>query len=278
MTSILISSDSPDVGENLALTLAEDLGYNHLGLSFLNKVADRYKTKASKLIKALNTAPSPASLGNKSVEQHLAYIQAYVLEALLEDNIVCEGLAAHLYVRGVSHVLKLRLLSDAGAREESLMAKENISRKKAEKTIARQDSDRIRWSQRAFSRDESDASLYDMALSLGQMGQAKAEDVIKNMAEYRKFKPNTYSRKCLNDLALASKLRVLLLQKFYDFRVMADGSTVQVFIKCSKRQKAKTAGEIKVIANEIPEIKFVEVHAVNKLGPLNEDSNLKSDG
>jgi cytidylate kinase len=265
MTSILISSDYPAAGEDFARKLAEEMGFKHLGASFLGQVADRYKVQPSKLSKALNTAPSSTSLLNKSTELHLAYIQAAVLEALSDDEIVCEGLAAHLFVHGVSHILKLRLLCDQKAREEAVAGKENISNKKAKKIIEKENAGRIRWSQKAFAQDESDASLYDMVLSVAQMGEEKAAEVARNMAEYRKFKPNTYSRKCLSDLALAEKLKVALLGKFTDFKIVADGGTVQVFIKCSKRQKAKTAGDIKVVANEIPEIKFVEVHAVAKL-------------
>jgi cytidylate kinase len=270
MTSILISADDQTMGLDFAKNLATKINFKCLDRSFLKTVAERYKTTEEKLLKALNIPPSSRRLWSKNMEQHLAYIQASTLESLLDDNVVCEGLAAHFYVRGVSHILNVRLLSDRKAREEMLMQKKIITLKKARKILDRETLSELRWSQKAFNSDASDASLYDMVLSIEQMGLDKATEVVMNMAEYRKFKPMTYSIKCLQDLALASRLHILLLSRFSDFSVIADGSRVIVYIKGSKRQKAKTAGEIKVIANEIPEIGFVEVHVVSKLPSTSE--------
>ena len=276
MTSILISSDDSSVGEATAKRLASSLGYEHLGRPFLKTVADNRRVEHEKLLRALNLVPTSWSMLSKATRLHLAHIQNDVLSRLLDDGMVSDGLGAHLYARGVSHIVTVRVLSNAREREERVAAEKGISVQKAQKEIGKEDANRLRWSKKAFSLDESDASLYDMVLSLSHIGTAKVVDVIRDIAKYRKFRPMSYSRKCLQNLALESELRVALLSKFSDFDIVANGGTVTVHVKCSQRQKAKTAGEIKVIANEIPNIKFVKVHAVNKLVPLHGEADLKS--
>ena len=46
-------------------------------------------------------------------------------------------------------------------------------------------------------------------------------------------------------LALASAVKAALLPKYHELRTSADGDTIIVRVKCSKREKAKTVEEIK---------------------------------
>ncbi len=273
MASILISAQDYREGIKIAQKTARALGSDYVGQPFLSTITNKFKIPEDKISRALGNVPSARILPDKSLDQTLACVQSAVLERLKDNNLVCEGLAAHLYVREVSHVLTVRLLSDTRTCIDRIAAHKNISEKKAAKLLERRESKRTQWSLKAFSLDETDPSLYDMVLNLDHIGPKKAIEVIEDMAQYRKFKPMSYSRKCLRDLGLAAELRVALLKKFPNIRVVADGGTVAVYTVCSKRQKAKTAGEIKVIANQISGIKFVEVHALAKLPSRDEIIN-----
>ncbi|MDJ0761458.1 MAG: cytidylate kinase-like family protein [Myxococcota bacterium] len=262
MSVILISADDEQTGEEVAEKTAKALGYNHLGPGFLSTIAERYNVKEDKLMRALNRPPKTRLLPGKGLHQHLNQIRAAVLDRLLEDGIVSQGLAAHFYVKGISHALTVRLTADRDARIKRVMEVQNLSDKKAARTIDRLDTDRDKWSQKAFGYRDADPALYDMVLNLNTIALPKAAEVIADMAQYRKFKPMTYSVSCLKDLALAAEFQVALQDKFPDVVVSTEQGTAKVYVKCTKRQKVKTAAEIKVIANTIPQIKFVEVHAV----------------
>ncbi len=261
MTIILISSDDHETSQSVAKTTADKLGFRYLGTPFLLKIASRFELQGEKLRKSLCMPPDEKPLSGKPLVNHLARIASAVLEELTEDNIVCEGLAAHLYVQDVSHILTARVLGDPEAVTGRIEKEQKVSKAKASKIMERRSATRVKWSTKAFLKDESDISAYDMVLNLASIDPEKAAEVIDNMAGYRKFRSMTYSRSCLADLALAAKLRVALLPKFSDFKVEANKGTAIVTIKCSKGKKAKIAGEIKVLANAIPDIKFVEVHA-----------------
>jgi len=260
MTAIIISSDDHDACEEIAAQVAEALGYRCVGRSLLKEVAARHKVPQEKLVRALDR--SSVRITSKSRNLLLAYVQAATLEQIVEDDVVCAGLAAHLYIKDVSHVLMVRVLSDADARVSRLARQKKITPRKAKKIVERERAHRARWSVETFGVDETAASVYDMVISLGQIETDKVVEVIRDMAGYRKFQRMTYSRKCLQDLALASKVRAALLSRFPGARVKADGETAIVHVKCSKRQKLKIAETIKQTAGEIPGVSLVEVHAV----------------
>ena len=62
----------------------------------------------------------------------MTYIQAVTLEKLLPDNVVCHGLGAHLYAKGVSHFLKVRILT----RPEQLVKELHPGRNRARENKA----------------------------------------------------------------------------------------------------------------------------------------------
>ena len=106
MPVIIISSDSYQTGREISESAGKVLGYGYIGREILKETADRYKVPEAKLTKALNETPSFLGMSSKLRDRYLAYIQEAALSELPRDNVVCQGLAAHLYVLGVPHVLR----------------------------------------------------------------------------------------------------------------------------------------------------------------------------
>jgi cytidylate kinase len=265
MSVIIISSDSYQVGREIAKKTAEALGYTYLGREILGKVADKYHVPESKLTQALDESPSLFGMSSKLQNRYLAYIQEAALTELLNDNMVCQGLAAHLYVLGVSHVLRARALSDSEKLAQQWSSQEGISLKKTRKLLDRRKNLRRRWSMDAFELDETDPSQYDLVISLSQIDQDEAVKIITETASYRRFSPMTYSIKCMKDRELAGRVRAALLERFPDVRVRANGGTLVVETTALKREKRKRAEVIKKIAGSIPGVEYVEVHVINDI-------------
>ncbi len=265
MSVIIISSDSYQTGRDIAESTAKVLGYSYLGRDILSKVADKYKLPEEKLTQALDERPSFLGLSSKLRNRYLAYIQEAVLSELLKDNLVCQGLAAHLYVLGVSHVLKVRVLLDLEERSMELTSRGGVTISKAKKLIERRKRDRQRWSMDAFHLDETDPSRYDLVISLSQIDPNEAVKIITETVAYRRFEPMTYSIKCIQDLALANRVRATLLDRFPDVRVRANSGTLVVETTSLKREKQKRAKAIKELAGGIPGVEYVEVHVINDI-------------
>jgi len=271
MTSILISSDDQQVGEDIAHRLAEREGYEYVGRSLLKDVAEKAEVSEEKLRWALD-GTGGRKVSKKERDILLSYIQAETMERLARDNVVCADLVAHLYVRDVSHVLQLRVLANPEARLEAYAAQNNLSRKKAKKTLEKDRASRVRWSTESFGVSEYDPAIYDIVVQLKQIDADKVLQIIRDTAAFRGFQTMTYSRMCLQNLLLASKVRVALLPTYPEIRVKADGNRVIVHVKCSKRHKPQTVSGIKELAGNVETVGLVEVHVVSNLRDADVDA------
>ena len=214
----------------------------------------------AKLIDAIDKNPYSFRMSTKTRKRYLACIQEAVLAELLKDNIVCQGLAAHLYVRGVSHVLKVRIVTDPEIRVHQLSSQSGISAKRAEKQIARQTKLRQQWSRSEFGCDETDPAKYDLMINISQIEPDEAVKIIGETVQSRKFQPMTYSRGVLHDLELASRVRVLLMERFPSCRVRANGSNLVIETKGLKYEKKRREAAIREIAESVQDVDYVEVH------------------
>jgi cytidylate kinase len=265
MPVIIFASDSYQMSREISKKAAEALGYKYVDRKILSSVAAKYDIPEAKLVKALDETPSFMGMSSKAWKLYLAYIQEAVLGELLDDNAVCHGVAAHLYVLGVSHVLKVGIIMDLDERARHVAEQEKVSFEKAEKIVQRRGKQRKRWSLGAFNRDETDPSRYDMVINISQITPEEAVSMITTATGYRKFKPMTYSIKCMQDRELASRVRSALLRNFPDVRVQARDGTVVVEIKALKREKQKKAMAIKELAGRISGVHYVEVHVINDI-------------
>ncbi|MGD9249608.1 MAG: cytidylate kinase family protein [Desulfobacterales bacterium] len=264
MSIILISSEVAGVEEPIAQAVADALDYTLLGPEILGDIAARYDLTSEKLTASLRNNPLPLRReATKRWLRCLACIEAEVLERLKGDNIVCWGLAAHLYVRGVSHALKVRLLMDKEQQAKKIAEEQGTAAGKAFKKLAKEKRNRSQWSETAFDRSEADPSLYDLVINLGQIDPDEAVHTIAAAVGYRKFQPMTYSMKRLEEDALAARVKAKLLTTMADVRVEASDGRVKVTSKAMKRDRQKKATAIKAMAGEVEGVEFVEVHLIN---------------
>ncbi len=263
MSIIIISSDSYQEGGNIAEKIADALGHTLLDRKILSRVADKYHLPESKFTAALDKPVTTFSMPMKVRKRYLAYVREAVLGELLNDNVVCHGLGAHLYVIGVSHVLRARILSDQEKYAGQIAAAESVSIEKAKKMLIRQKKQRKQWSTDIFRIDETDPSRYDLMINLSQINSDEAVDIIIKTVSSRKFTPMTYSIKCLRDLELAGRIRAVLAERFTNIRVRADGGTVVVETLGLKREKRKKESIIKERVANIPGVDYLEIHFIN---------------
>jgi hypothetical protein len=264
MPIIIVSSESPAVEEQIAVRAAKALGYKTLGPEVLPAIAAKRAIPEAKLAESLGRTPTPWWRRQaKGRQRYLAWVEAEVLDRLAPDNIVCWGLAAHLYVLGVSHALKARLLPDSARQAEELAGQRGVTPHKAAKLIEGTRLKRSQWSLAAFGQNELDPSMYDLVINLGQIDPDEAVGALTTAVGYRKFQPMTYSMSSLADIALAAKVKARLLGSLSDIRVQARDGTVVVTSKALKRERRKKTAAIKSLAGEVPGVNYVEVHLIN---------------
>ncbi len=266
MSIIIISADDRAAEGQIGGRTAEILGYGRLGPELLQEIAAKYGVEEGKLAEALEREPSLLrGMPPKKWYYYLSCIEAEVLERLAADKMVCWSLAAHLYVLGISHALRVRIISDIEQRAAALAEENGISLQRAQKILAKQQRQRVQWCQTAYGQDETDPALYDLVINLGQIDPDEAAATIAKAVGYRKFEPMTYSRKCLANLLLAAKVKTRLLETMSDIHVQSRDGRVVVTTKALKRDKQKKTLAIKELAGSVEGVDFVEVHINNDI-------------
>jgi cytidylate kinase len=265
MPVIIVSSDSYASGAQVAEGTAKVLRYQCFGREILRAIGEKYRVSEEKLLKSLDERPSLLGVGSKTRSLYLAYIEEAVLARLSEDDVVCHGLAAHLYVLGISHVLKVRVLANPEEMIHETMEKKGVSREKAARVLRREEALRKRWSLDNYRLDETSPSLYDLVINLSSITPDEAVKMIAETSSHRKFQTMTFSVKCIKDLELASRVRAALYDHFPDITTQADGSKVVIETAALPREKEKRAEAIEKLALTVPGVDHVEVRVVTDI-------------
>ena len=261
MSLIIVSAEDFSLGEEICLRAAKTLNYRYVGRELLDEVAKEHQAAREDLLRTLDELPGFMTRRSQR-RRLLSFIEAACLDRLLEDGAVCHGLAAHLYVRGVPHALKVRIINDSEQWAQAVSGEKGISLERARRRVKHDREAQRRWSQDAYCLDQTDASLYDMVLSLGSLEKEKVTEIICDTAGYRKFHPMTYSRKLMQDIVLASSVRLKLMDQFPDIRVESNEGTVVAYIQSLKKDQRQKQEIVRKVAGGIEGVRHVEVHVI----------------
>lgn len=265
MAIITISRGSYSKGKEVAEKVAAQLGYRCLSREVILDASDRYHIPEIKMVKAIHDAPSILERFGHSKLLFVAYYQSALARDVQKDNVVYHGLAGHLLLKGVPHVLKVRIIADLDERVQSEMEREGISKQEAQALILRDDEERRKWTQSLYGVDPWDSSLYDMILHVHKFTVDDAVDFICQAVDQKPFKTSKKSQQKMDDLALASQIKATLVVVSPDIAVTSDYGNVLIYIKAEDRIVRKLEKKARGIRDEIKGIKSLEIHPAIKL-------------
>ena len=254
MTSIFISSDALDQGVAVARKVAEQLNATFVGRDILPAIAKERRISEADLLSLLDFN-GKFGLYQKRL---LMCLESSVASRIRDDNVVCTGLGAHLYIRGVSHILNVRVLTDMASLTFRTAAEKNISPSRVRKGLEKRMRKRRRWTLNAFQVDETQPSNYDMLFTLGNFDIDRVAKTVAETAGDRKFTAMTYSRKILDEQVLACNVRLALVKKYPEVMVRIKDDTA--FLTIAKRWGWRRKAEaIKRIASEVDGVNYVRI-------------------
>ncbi|MFC1861095.1 cytidylate kinase family protein [Chloroflexota bacterium] len=231
MPIITISRGSYSRGKEIAEKVARKLGYECIGRETLLEASEQFNIPETMLVRAIHDAPSILERFTHGKEKYIAYIQAALVRHVRNDNVVYHGLAGHFLLEGISHVLKIQIISDWDDRVALEMERENLSRKEAEHILRSDDEQRRRWSKYVCGIDTMDPSLYDMVIHIKTLNVDHAVEIICNSAGLKHFQKTPQSQKAMNNLFLACEVRSTLIEHIPDIQVRADDGVVLLKMK-----------------------------------------------
>jgi cytidylate kinase len=258
MSIITISRGSYSQGETIAKKLAAKLGYECLSREVLLEASREFDISEVKLVRAIHDAPSILDRFRLGKEKYVAYIEASILKQVRKDNVVYHGLAGHFFLKGISHVLKVRILADLDDRVKREMAREGISYKEALRILNQDDEERKRWSKHLYGIDTGDPSLYDLVVNIRRITVEDAVEIIGDTVKRSQFQTTPASQSALEDLALAAEVKAVLVGLKPDLEVTARKGVVQIQIEAAGPQESALMRDIERMAKRIPGVKEVK--------------------
>jgi len=264
MPIITISRGSYSHGKEVAEKVAQKLGYQCYAREVILRASEEFNIPEIKLLKAVHDAPSVLDRLSYGREKFIAYFQSALLKILVKDSVVYHGLAGHFYVKGISHVLKVRIVAEINDRIQIVMDRENISYESALERIKKDDVARRKWSQNLYGIDTTDPISYDLVICLSNMTVDDAVTVICNTVGLETFKTTLKSQKAMEDLVLASEVKTTLLKLKPDAEVSVRDGVVTVGASAKIFKAPDLAMEMERIVGAIPGVKRVNI----ELSPL----------
>jgi cytidylate kinase len=261
MPIVTISRGSYSMGKAVAKKVAERLGYECLSRDVLLEASDRYNTSAIKLEQAIHDAPGWFDRFHHEKMAYIAYIQASLTKHVSRDNVVYHGLAGHLLLKNVSHVLKVRIVADMDWRIRIVTERARCSDSQAAAQITKLDSQRRRWTHDLYGVDPSDPQLYDLMLNLPRLSTDDATDLICHVTKRKQFQTTSDSQQEMKDLALACVVKAALFDRHSDIAVSCTYGNVVVYCAAGDRHERKVKASADELCGSMDAISHLEVHA-----------------
>jgi len=240
MAIITISRGSYSRGRQVAEAVAERLGYSCLARDVLLEASREFDVPEIKLVRAIEEAPGFLQTFSHSKERYIALIRAALLKHAKDDDIVYHGLAGHIFLEGVQHLLKVRIIAPLEDRLATVVQRDGVDLTAARSIIERADRDRRRWSQQLYGIDNEDPSRYDLVLNVARLTVEDATEVICNTVKLPRFTTTDASAAAVAELALSAEV----MARIFDIAPSAKVEAKDGRVVISVREKMLQAAEL----------------------------------
>lgn len=219
MPIITISRGAFSGGKKLADCLAGKLGYRSLSREVMIRAAAEYGITEDKLLEAIEQKPKMEERIGLELNRfhYLSFVQAALCEEAKNDNIIYHGNGGHILLKGISHVIKVKLVTDIEQRIAFAREKLNFTREEAISYLYHMDELRSKWTSLLYSENWDAPSQYDIIVHVKTMTLEEACKLIAAMTAFPGFQATDASRQAMQELLLTSRekqqLHKVMLQK-----------------------------------------------------------------
>jgi cytidylate kinase len=259
MSIITISRGSYSHGKEVAEKVAQQLSYSCISREVLIKTSQEFDIPEIKLRRALHDAPSILDRFTYGKERYIAFVESTLLDYAQKDNMIYHGLAGHFIMKGIKHMLNVRIISDLEERLRFEMEQNKSSREAALKLIKKDDQERRNWSLKIFGVDTTDASLYDLVISIKKMTVDDAVDLILHTVKKDCFKTTPESQKAVDDMTITAKVKAKLVQSIPGATMTSEDGIVYVKARSDLAKNLTTSEEIRNVVMSVPGVKDVKI-------------------
>jgi cytidylate kinase len=244
MPIITISRGSYSRGKEVAERVAEKLGYECVARKVLLEASEEFNIPEYVLVRELHDAPSLLQKFSHTKERYISYIRTAFLEHVQKDNVVYHGLAGRVFLSGISHVLKVRIIADLDDRIREEMEREQISLDEARNLLLKDDKERRKWSESLYGTDNRNPANFDLCVHIRKLSVEDAAEIIARTARLPAFQTTPQSQQALDDLLLASRVENRLMNGYDMVSICAARGEVIVELRAPLVHEVQIASEI----------------------------------
>ena len=216
MAIIVISHEIGAGGPEIGQALGERLGYRCVGQDLIVDVARRYGLLEEKLSHLDEAKPSLFERFDAETRRYITVIQTALYEFAEHDNVILLGRGGQWLLRGIPHVLRVRVMAPFDLRVKRLGKKmagqmgEQTNQRTVTDMVRRDDMEKIGRMRYLYEVDIRDPALYDVVINTEKLPHDSAVEVIAGLVRRPEMATGDAGSRLVSDRAFASRVQVAL--------------------------------------------------------------------
>ena len=261
MSIVAVSDTLGSLGHEIGGRVAAATGYALADREIIARAAERFHEGVVELTHVTEERPTLWERLTDSQHRYMAYVEAVLLDLAARDDVVLLGRGAAVILRGLPHVLRVRIDAPEDARAARLENEQGLTREAALDSVHQSDRERGARLKFLYHVDWHDPMLYDLALNTDRLDAEQGARLVLALLADQRFRSTDEARRRLGDLNLIAQAKAALL---------ADPLTRQhqIFVSC--RDGAMTlSGSVR--DEEARQVAERAVAAIPGVGPVAND-------
>ena len=207
-----IGAGGPEIGQQLA----ERMGYRYVDHELISDAAQRYGLLEEKLSHLDESKPSLFERFDAETRRYITVIQTALYDFAEHDNVVLMGRGGQWLLRGIPHVLRVRVMAPFDVRVKRLGKKlagpmgEQTNPRTVTELVRRDDAEKAGRMRYLYEVGITDSALYDLVINTEKLSVASAVGLIAGVVGQTELATTPASAQLVADRSLASRVQVAL--------------------------------------------------------------------
>jgi len=216
MAIITISHQMGAGGPEIGLALAQRLGYRYVDHELIQDAVRRYGLAEEKLSHLDESKPTLFERFDAETRHYITILQTTLLEFAEADNTVLMGRGGQWLLRGIPHVLRVRVIAPFELRVRQWIRRtaeltgETPNQRAAADFVRRDDTERAGRMRYLYEVDIDDPSIYDLVVNTEKLRHDAVADMIERVIRRPEMTTTDAGRAIVAARALASRVQVAL--------------------------------------------------------------------
>jgi len=216
MSIVTISHQMGAGGPEIGMALAQRMGYRYVDQELIQDAVRRYGLIEAKASHLDESKPSLFERFDAETRHYITILQTTLLEFAEADNCVIMGRGGQWLLRGIPHVLRVRIIAPFEQRVRSWIRRtaeltgETPNPRAAADFVRRDDAEKAGRMRYLYEVDIGDPAIYDVVVNTEKLTHEAVVDMLERVLRRPELATTEAGRRIVAARALASRVQVAL--------------------------------------------------------------------